>query len=112
MKRNALARVLLFAGVLAAGSAAQAAMDDLSSQPSLAQTQTWYFPDGSNHTVMLTPRTGASGVPDTTVLGAGPAATPVPLPDDTTEEASNVVTRTWFFPDGSNHTEISTAAAR
>jgi hypothetical protein len=105
MKRNTLFRAMLLAGLLAASGAAQAAVDDLSPTSSV-QMQTWYFPDGSNHTVMSTPRPGASGPPDTSVLGAGPASLPTPMLDEPVEEASNVITQTWFFPDGSNHTMV------
>lgn len=106
MNRKSLSRALL-AGMLVAAGAAQA--------ESNLVTQTWFFPDGSNHTVMLDGRTSTmtAGAPDTTVLGAGPANSTSSMLDDTwSDEASNVSTQTWFFPDGSNHTIVTPLSAR
>ncbi|HEX2545726.1 MAG TPA: hypothetical protein VHL79_12645 [Ramlibacter sp.] len=103
MKRSSLTPAWLLAGVLAASGAAQAALDDVSVPSSGPQMQTWYFPDGSNHTVLQT-AADASSPPDTTVLGAGPAPGSLALRDEAEDAAANVVTQTWIFPDGSNHT--------
>lgn len=93
MKHINLSRALLLAGVLAASGAAHAvSFDDDASLQSSTHAQTWFFPDGSSHTVNLAAQAQA---PDTTALGAGPASL---LGDES--QASNTQTETWFFPDG------------
>jgi len=103
MKKISQSRGMLLASLLLAGGAVHA-FDPVSSGPPM---QTWYFPDGSNHTVMLTPRADVvAGEPDTRVLGAGPApAAPVAV-EEPGHDLADVRLQTWFFPDGSNHTLV------
>lgn len=109
MNRISLCRALLLAGVLAGAGAANAVLpDDESSAPSSIQTQTWYFPDGSSHTVRLDGPALTASAPDTTVLGAGGAMT---LADEAIDAPPGPVTQTWFFPDGSSHTVRLQAAS-
>ncbi len=107
MNRTTLSRALLLAGALAASSAAHAFSlgDEEASNTASAPTQTWFFPDGSSHTVMADAAPAAAPAsPDTTVLGAGPAR----IDDESSNDAVTQSTQTWFFPDGSSHTVRST----
>jgi hypothetical protein len=102
MNKIHLVRALLLAGALAAAGAAHGALlgDKEASETSTVSTQTWFFPDGSSHTVNLGATASVPAAPETHVMGAAPAL----LDDDSPLQAASTPTQTWFFPDGSSHT--------
>jgi len=97
MKTTSLFRAVLAGAALAACGAAQAQFDD-DLHAAGPQTQTWFFPDGSSHTVRVTNPTEQASL-RTTAMGGPPS-----VADEDSAQASNTVTQTWFFPDGTSRT--------